>query len=75
MGDCWKGAGAEYAVAMRNGLRIAQISDTIHPYPTYMLGNRLAADKWYTRQLDNPLLAVLGNIFGYRGERRGSAAL
>ncbi len=66
---------AEYALAMRHGLPLSKISNTIHPYPTYVLGNRRAADQWYTRQLDSPLLGLLGKILGYRGERRGSAAL
>jgi len=66
---------AEYAVAMRHGLRLAQISDTIHPYPTYMLGNRQAADQWSFKRLDSPLLGLLGRILGYRGVRKGSSAL
>jgi pyruvate/2-oxoglutarate dehydrogenase complex dihydrolipoamide dehydrogenase (E3) component len=66
---------AEYALAMRNGIRLSRIADTIHPYPTYMLGNRRAADRFVARQLDSPLLALLGKIFGYRGERRGSSVL
>ena len=32
----------EYALAMRNGITLRQISDTIHPYPTYGLGARTA---------------------------------
>ena len=66
---------SEYALAMRNGLRIAQIADTIHPYPTYLLGNRLTADQWYTRQLDSPLLGLLARVFGYRGLRKGASVL
>jgi pyruvate/2-oxoglutarate dehydrogenase complex dihydrolipoamide dehydrogenase (E3) component len=66
---------AEYALAMRSGLRLSRIADTIHPYPTYMLGNRRAADQSVAKQLDSPLLALLGKLLGYRGERRGSAAL
>jgi pyruvate/2-oxoglutarate dehydrogenase complex dihydrolipoamide dehydrogenase (E3) component len=66
---------AEYALAMRNGLRLSRIADTIHPYPTYMLGNRRAADHFVARQLDSPLLAFLEKILDYSGQRRGSAAL
>ncbi len=66
---------AEWALAMRNGVRLKQISDTIHPYPTYMLGNRQTADQWSTRGLDSPLLGLLGKLFGYRGVRKGAAAL
>jgi len=66
---------AEWALAMRNGVRLKQISDTIHPYPTYMLGNRQAADQWNRQRLDSPLLGLLGKVFGYRGVRKGAAAL
>lgn len=66
---------AEYALAMRSGLRLSRIADTIHPYPTYMLGNRSTADQFVAKQLDSPLLGLLGKIRGYRGQRRGSAAL
>jgi pyruvate/2-oxoglutarate dehydrogenase complex dihydrolipoamide dehydrogenase (E3) component len=65
----------EYALAMRAGIRLSRIADTIHPYPTYMLGNRRAAEQSVVKQLDSPFLALLGKILGYRGERRGSAAL
>ena len=60
---------AEWALAMRNGVRLKQISDTIHPYPTYMLGNRQAADQWNSKRLDSPLLGLLGKLLGYRGVR------
>ena len=66
---------SEWALAMRNGVRLKQISDTIHPYPTYMLGNRQAADQWNNNRLDSPLLGLLGKLFGYRGVRKGAAAL
>jgi pyruvate/2-oxoglutarate dehydrogenase complex dihydrolipoamide dehydrogenase (E3) component len=66
---------AEWALAMRNGVRLKQISDTIHPYPTYMLGNRQAADQWNRQRLDSPFLGLLGKVFGYRGVRKGAAAL
>ncbi|MDQ6663200.1 MAG: FAD-dependent oxidoreductase [Acidobacteriota bacterium] len=66
---------AEYALAMRNGLRISKIADTIHAYPTYMLGDKKAADEASYGKLDSPLLGVLGKLFGHRGVRRGSAAL
>jgi pyruvate/2-oxoglutarate dehydrogenase complex dihydrolipoamide dehydrogenase (E3) component len=66
---------SEYALAMRNGLKLSQLSRTIHPYPTYLLGNRRTADQATWKQLDSPLLALLGKILGYRGVRRGSAVL
>ena len=61
----------EWALAMKTKLKIKHIADTIHPYPTYILGNRRAADAWYTKQLSSPLLGVLGKVLGYRGVRTG----
>ena len=66
---------AEYAVAMRNGVGLQQLSETIHPYPTYMLGNRQTADQLSLKWLDSPALEILGRLFGYRGVRKGTAAL
>jgi pyruvate/2-oxoglutarate dehydrogenase complex dihydrolipoamide dehydrogenase (E3) component len=66
---------SEYALAMRHNLRLLQIADTIHPYPTYLLGNRRTADQFVAKQLDSPLLALLGRILRYRGQLRGSGAL
>jgi pyruvate/2-oxoglutarate dehydrogenase complex dihydrolipoamide dehydrogenase (E3) component len=60
---------AEWARAMRHGLKLKDIADTIHPYPTFVLGNRRAADEWYMKQLASPLLGLLGKAFGYRGVR------
>ncbi len=60
----------EWALAMRNRLKLRHVADTIHPYPTYILGNRRAADQWYTKQLNSPLLDILAKVFGYRGERK-----
>jgi pyruvate/2-oxoglutarate dehydrogenase complex dihydrolipoamide dehydrogenase (E3) component len=60
----------EWALAMKNGLKLKHVADTIHPYPTYVLGNRRAADQWYTKQLASPLLGILAKIFGYRGVRK-----
>ena len=60
----------EWAVAMRNGLKVKHVADTIHPYPTYVLGNRRAADQWYSKQLNSPLVDLLGKLFRYRGIRK-----
>lgn len=57
----------EYALAMRNGVTLRQIADTIHPYPTYGLGNRRAADLWYIRKQSPTLVRWVQRIFGYRG--------
>lgn len=58
---------SEYAVAMRNGISLRKIADTIHPYPTYGLGNRRAADQWYARLQSAWLVKLIKLIFGYRG--------
>jgi pyruvate/2-oxoglutarate dehydrogenase complex dihydrolipoamide dehydrogenase (E3) component len=60
----------EWALAMKSGLKVKHIADTIHPYPTYILGNRRAADQWYTNQLQSPFIGLLGKLFRYRGVRR-----
>ncbi len=66
---------SEWALAMRSGLNIGRVAGTIHPYPTYMLGNRRAADKASFKYLDSPLLGVLGRFRKLRGVRKGSAGL
>lgn len=66
---------SEFALAMRNGLRLSHISETVHPYPTYLLGNRRAADQAGWKQLDSPLLRLWGKLSGFRGVRKGSSAL
>lgn len=58
---------AVYAVAMRNGVSLRQLSDTIFPYPVYTLGARRAADQWYIRRQYPRLVRTLQRVFGYRG--------
>ncbi len=57
----------ELGLAMRNGVTLRRIADTIHAYPTYGLGVRRAADQWYVRQQSPRLIRMLKKIFGYRG--------
>jgi pyruvate/2-oxoglutarate dehydrogenase complex dihydrolipoamide dehydrogenase (E3) component len=57
----------EWAVAMKNGVSPQQIADTIHPYPTYGLGNRRAADQWYVRQQSLVVVQWVQRLFGFRG--------
>ncbi len=57
----------ELALAMRNGVTLRQIADTIHPYPTYGLGVRRAADQWYVRRQSPTLVRILQKLFRYRG--------
>ena len=58
----------EYALAMRNGVTLRKIADTIHPYPTYVLGNRRAADQWYVRKQSRAFVWLLQKIFRYHGQ-------
>ncbi len=37
---------AEFALALKKKMTLADVSSTIHAYPTYMCGNRRAADEW-----------------------------
>lgn len=58
---------SEYAVAIKNGVSMRKLSDTIHPYPTYALGVRRAADQWYVQKQSATLVRWIQRIFGYRG--------
>ncbi|CAN5812466.1 FAD-dependent oxidoreductase [soil metagenome] len=60
----------ELAVAMRNGVTLRQLSDTIHPYPTLGLGVRRVADPWYVAKRSRKLVRVLQLLFGFRGPTR-----
>ncbi|GAB5408639.1 MAG: FAD-dependent oxidoreductase [Balneolaceae bacterium] len=44
---------SEYALAIKNGVSMRGIADTIHPYPTWALGARRAADQWYIKNQVN----------------------
>ncbi len=59
---------SEYALAMKNGITLRNMADTIHPYPTYSLGARRAADQWYIKNQSEWQVKLLKKIFGYRGE-------
>lgn len=65
----------EYAVAMKNGVSLDKISATIHPYPTYVLGNRRAADLYMMAKLRPFMVRWLRRIFGLRGDVSGMMAL
>jgi dihydrolipoamide dehydrogenase len=58
----------EYTLALKHGITLRQVADTIHPYPTYALGNRRAADQWYVRKQSRTIVRWLQTIFGYRGQ-------
>jgi pyruvate/2-oxoglutarate dehydrogenase complex dihydrolipoamide dehydrogenase (E3) component len=58
---------SEYAVAMKNGVTLRNIADTIHPYPSWALGARRAADQWYIKNQSEASVKWMKRIFGYRG--------
>ncbi len=57
----------EWVLALKNKITLRQMADTIHPYPTYSLGNRRAADQWYVRKQSVMMVKWIQRIFGYRG--------
>ncbi|MCG2589257.1 dihydrolipoyl dehydrogenase family protein [Rhodohalobacter sulfatireducens] len=58
----------EYALAMKNGVTLRNIADTIHPYPTYGLGVRRAADQWYVKNQSEWMSKLVKKVFRYQGE-------
>jgi pyruvate/2-oxoglutarate dehydrogenase complex dihydrolipoamide dehydrogenase (E3) component len=58
----------EYALAMKNGVTLRNIADTIHPYPTYGLGVRRAADQWYVKNQSEWMSKIVKKLFRYQGE-------
>jgi pyruvate/2-oxoglutarate dehydrogenase complex dihydrolipoamide dehydrogenase (E3) component len=59
---------SQYALAMRNGVSLRDFADTIHPYPSYGLGARRAADQWYIKNQSETMVKWIKRIFRYRGE-------
>jgi len=52
---------------MKNGLSLRNIADTIHPYPSYGLGARRAADQWYIKNQSEWQVKLIKKVFGYHG--------
>ncbi|MTI86391.1 MAG: dihydrolipoyl dehydrogenase [Balneolaceae bacterium] len=59
---------SEYALAMKNGVSMKGIADTIHPYPSWGLGARRAADQWYIKNQREWVVKLIQKIFGYNGQ-------
>lgn len=59
---------SEYALAMKNGVTLRKLADTIHPYPSWALGARRAADQWYIKNQSEGTVKWIKRIFGYKGE-------
>ena len=58
---------ALYAVAMKGGVSVRTIADTIIAYPTYGLGARRAADQYYVQKQFPTAINAIKRVFGYRG--------
>jgi len=59
---------SEYGLAMKNGVTLRNIADTIYPYPSWGLGARRAADQWYIKNQKEWQVKLIKKLFGYRGE-------
>jgi pyruvate/2-oxoglutarate dehydrogenase complex dihydrolipoamide dehydrogenase (E3) component len=59
---------SELSLAIQQGLSLQDISQTVHPYPTYGLGIRRAADQYLVHNQPAWLMKIAQTIFGYRGE-------
>ncbi len=57
----------EVALAIASRRTVAQIADTLHPYPSYGYGVRRAADGWYERLLTPFVRRIIRAIFRFRG--------
>jgi len=58
---------SQYALALRNGVTLRAIADTIYPYPSYGQAARRAADQWYAQKQSPLFTRFLKTVFGYRG--------
>lgn len=58
---------SQYALAMKNGVSLKKMADTIYPYPSYALGARRAADQWYIKNQNLTLVKWIRRLFGYQG--------
>lgn len=58
----------EFALAMKNGLKLPQISDSIHAYPTMLLGARRTADQYYIRLHKRWMSNLIRFFYRYRGK-------
>ncbi|MEX2396809.1 MAG: mercuric reductase, partial [Balneolales bacterium] len=57
----------QYGLAMKNGITLRNMADTIYPYPSYALGARRAADQWYIRNQNVTMVKWLRRLFRLRG--------
>ncbi|MBI2391214.1 MAG: FAD-dependent oxidoreductase [Deltaproteobacteria bacterium] len=58
---------AELALAMKHGIPLRKIADTIHAYPTLALAARRVSDQWYVQRTAPALLRMIMTLRGLRG--------
>ncbi len=63
----------EWALALRHGMKLRDITSTLHPYPTYAFGNRRVADQWLLSRHSPTLVWALKILRGLRGRMPAGA--
>ena len=58
---------SQLAVAMKNGVTLRNIADTIFPYPAWMQGVRRGADQWYIQNQSESMTRWIKRLFRYNG--------
>jgi mercury(II) reductase len=56
-----------FTIAMRNGVTLRNVGDTIHPYPAWGEGVRRVADQWFVQKQSPTFTKMLQTVFGYDG--------
>ena len=57
----------ELTAAIRNRIRLPDLSQTVHPYPTYGQAIQRVSDQWYVRRASPATIRLLQRLFRYRG--------
>ncbi len=58
---------SQFTLAMKNGISLKQMADTIYPYPTIAFGARRTADQWYVKKQNLTLIKWIRRLFRFRG--------
>ena len=53
---------------MRNDIGLGELSDTVHPYPTFAYAARRAADQYYVRKQKRWMSRLVQRWHRYRGK-------
>ena len=60
----------EFVLAMRHGLSVRALADTIHVYPTLSMANQRAAQRYYQELAEQPLLRNALRLLFWMTRRR-----